>query len=49
MAPVVEDDCNSFFTCGQLNATLYNDCPDGYKFSGLIVRVTHALWNTHSP
>lgn len=42
IGPVIEDDCNSFFTCGQLNATLYNDCPDGFKFSGLLVRYTVA-------
>lgn len=39
IGPVIEDNCQSFFTCGQLNATLYNDCPDGYYFSGLVVRI----------
>ncbi len=31
----------SFFTCGQLNATLYNDCADGTKWDGVLVCQPH--------
>ena len=28
-----EDKCDSFFVCSFGNMTMYNVCPDGYKFS----------------
>lgn len=30
---MIDDDCNSFAACAAGNMTVYNDCPEGSKFS----------------